>query len=196
MVTRKSVNQDEKPERQDFNLFDAISAIDRKDYGYWDTLTIEQQRKFIPYMLLQWMSSVRGSADLQRYYLNSFDHVANKYMFNEAIQRNSKLQWLMLCAASPGIGKQQHQWIPQLNKHVSKLEERCKLSDVKEYYAKIYSGAESTDIAELAGAFVKEQHGKVYLAKNNPTMKLEDIEVLSKLVTPAEIEQYEKDIGN
>lgn len=192
----KSIPVDEKLDKHDFNLFDALSALDRKDYKYWDNLTVEQQKKFMPYMLLQWMSSVGGSADLQQYYLNSVDYHANKYMFNDAIQRNPKLQWLLLCASSPGIGPQRHQWISQLNKKVIKCEERAKLSEVKEYYAKVYTEVNNKDITELSTAYVQEQHRKVYLAKTNPTMKLSDIEVLSKLITSKEIEQYEKDNGN
>lgn len=192
----KRISSDEKLENQDFNLFEALSALDSKDYTYWDKLTIEQQRKFIPYMLLQWMSSVSGSNALQQYYLSSVDYHANKHMFNEAVQRNPKLQWLLLCASSPGLGTQRHQWIPQLNKKVAKFEERAKLGDVKEYYTKIYSNGDSQSISELATLYVQEQHRKVYLAQQNPNMKIEDIEVLSKLITSEEIEQYEKDNGN
>jgi hypothetical protein len=36
---------DEKFEKQDFNLFEAITAIDKKDYGYYDRLTPEQTTK-------------------------------------------------------------------------------------------------------------------------------------------------------
>lgn len=51
---------DEKFEKIDFDLFEALAAIDRKDYGYYDRLTEEQQRKFSPYMMVRWMSSMKG----------------------------------------------------------------------------------------------------------------------------------------
>ncbi len=35
---------DEKFEKQDFDLFEALNAIDNKDYEYFDRLTPEQQK--------------------------------------------------------------------------------------------------------------------------------------------------------
>jgi len=55
MATTK-LSPDEKFENVDFDLFKAIDAIDRKDYGWWDTLTEEQTKKFSAYMLLHWIS--------------------------------------------------------------------------------------------------------------------------------------------
>ena len=39
MATKKNTPVDEKFEAQDFNLFDALTAMDKKDYGYYDRLT-------------------------------------------------------------------------------------------------------------------------------------------------------------
>jgi hypothetical protein len=53
MATKKTaIPADEKLENQDFNLFEAIAALDKKDYGYYYRLTPEQQRKFVPFMLI------------------------------------------------------------------------------------------------------------------------------------------------
>ncbi len=54
-MVRAKTPTDEKFEKQDFNLFEAIAAIDKKDYGYYDRLTPEQQRKFVPFMMLHWI---------------------------------------------------------------------------------------------------------------------------------------------
>ena len=119
MATKKSTPVDEKFEAQDFNLFDSLTAMDKKDYGYYDRLTEEQQKKFVPYMMTHWMSAIKGSGDVQGYYLRSVDYHANKYLFNEHVQKHPKLQWYMLCASSPGLGKQFHQWIPHLGSKVT-----------------------------------------------------------------------------
>ena len=42
MATKTPI--DEKFEKQDFNLFDALLALDKKDYGYIDKLNAEQQK--------------------------------------------------------------------------------------------------------------------------------------------------------
>jgi hypothetical protein len=196
MATKKSTPIDEKFVAQDFDLFDALTAMDKKDYGYYDRLTEEQQKKFVPYMMTHWMSAIKGSGDVQGYYLRSVDYHANKHLFNEYVQKHPKLQWYMLCASSPGLGKQFHQWIPHLGSKVTSLKESAKVKDIKEYYTKIYPKVDSDDIDEIAKAFVVEHKRKCYLAETFPNLKQSDIEVLAQLVTDDDIKQYEKDRGN
>jgi hypothetical protein len=197
MATKKiAIPQDEKLENQDFNLFEAIAALDKKDYGYYDRLTVEQQRKFVPFMLIKWLSYVKGSGDIAGYYVMSTEYNANKYFFNESVSKHPKLQWYMLCAASPGLGKQYHQWLPQIKERVSLLKEPAVLKDTKEYFTKMYPKANSEDILEFSKAYVQEQKKKIYLAQIYPYLKIADIEVLSQTVTDEDITQYEKDRGN
>jgi len=196
MATKKTTPTEEKFEGQDFNLFDALLAMDKKDYGYYDRLTEEQQKKFVPYMMTHWMSAIKGSGDVQGYYLRSVDYHANKHLFNEYVQKHPKLQWYMLCASSPGLGKQFHQWIPHLGSKVTSLKEPAKVKEIKEYYTKIYPKVDSDDIDEIAKQFVVEHKRKCYLAETFPNLKQSDIEVLSQLVTDEDIKQYEKDRGN
>jgi hypothetical protein len=187
MATKKpAVPTDEKLEKQDFELFKALDALDRKDYKYLDNLTEEQQKKFVPYMMTHWMSTIKGTGEL----------AANKNLFNEHVQKHPKLQWMMLCASSPGVGKQFHQWIPHLSAKVSTLKETPKSKDVKEYYTKIYPKTDTDTIDALSEAFIEEHKKKVYLAKKFPELKLTDIETLSLLVTDEEIKQYERELGN
>jgi hypothetical protein len=196
MATKKNTPVDEKLEKQDFDLFDALAALDKKDYGYYDRLTPEQQKKFVPHMMLKWMSGLKGSSDIQRYYLQSIEYYANKYWYNENIQKNPKLQWLMLCAASPGVGKQFHQWIPEIKLKVAKLQENASLKEIKEYFKKTYPKISDTDLEELSKTYIEQHKRKKYLAETFPDLKLSDIEVLNEIVTDEEIKQYEMDRGN
>ena len=197
MATKKPATpKDEKFEKQDFDLFEALAALDRKDYHYLDNLTEEQQKKFVPYMMTHWMSCVKDNGGIQGYYVMSTEYAANKHLFNEHVQKHPKLQWMMLCAASPGIGKKFHQWIPHLSSKVTQLKESPKLKDVKDYYAKIYPKADSESLAMISETFVEEHKKKVYLAKNFPDLKMADIEVLAQLVTDDDIREYERDLGN
>jgi hypothetical protein len=171
---------DEKFEKQDFNLFEAITAIDKKDYGYYDRLTPEQ----------------KGKRELSQYYLQSVDYHANTHLFNENVIHHPKLQWLMLCAASPGIGKQYHQWIPHIKAGVSKLKDSAKPKDIKDYYKKIYPKLTAGDLTEIANAFCVQHKRKMYLAEKFPELKFDEVELLSELVTDNEIKEYEKELGN
>jgi len=192
-MAKEKVSIDEKFENQDLDLFQVLAALDKKDYGYFDKLSEAQQKKFVPYMMLHWMSAIKASSDLQTYYLRSVDYYANKFIFNENVQQHPKLVWLMLCASSPGLGKQFHQWIPHLKDKVIKLKEPAKLKDVKEYFNKIYAKHSVDDMAEK---FVYNQKRKAYLAGVFPNLKYEDIETLNQIVTDEDIKQYERDCGN
>ncbi len=195
-MAKEKVSQDEKFEQQDFDLFEALAAIDRKDYDWFGKLSPEQQKKFVPYMMLHWVSAVKGKAELQQYFLQSVDYHANKYYFNENVQKRPELQWLLLCAASPGMGKQFHQWVPHLKDKVVKLKEPAKAKEVKDYFTKIYPKVDKNSLDELTNSFVDNQKKKMYIAEVYPNLKFQDIETLVELITDEEIKEYERDRGN
>jgi len=181
---------------QAVNLFDVLAALDRKDYNYYKNLSETQKKGISFYILVQWMSTIKGNKDTQSYYLRSTDYHANKYLFNENVQKHPHLVWLMLCAASPGIGKQFHQWIPQIKDRVSKLKESPKLKEIKEYFKKIYPKVGENDIALISQDYIDSHRKRMYLANKYPSLKYDEIELLGDLITDEDIEQYEKDSGN
>lgn len=195
MATKKS-SSDEKFTDIDFPLFPALEALDRKDYGWYDRLTAEQQKGFVPFMVLTWMSTITGNPDLQRYYIQSSTLAANKYLFNDTIMDHKKLQWLMMCAISPGMGKQFHKYLPQIKRKVTLLQEQAKLADVKEYFKKVYPNTDSATINEVSAEYTRIQKRKCYLAECFPHLKQDDIETLNELVTDEDINKYEKERGN
>lgn len=195
-MAKAKVSTDEKWEKQDFDLFQAIEAIDKKNYDWFSQLSEEQQRKFVPYMMLHWISTVKGSNQLVQYYLLSTESYANKHMFNEVIQKHPELQWLMLCASSPGIGKQFHQWLPHLSAKIGNLKEAAKLKDVSDYLEKVFTKADKSSVKEYATAFTTQQNHKHRIAKLFPDSKLEDVEVLSTLLTSDDLDKYDEYCGN
>ena len=195
-MAKAKVDKSDKFSDHDFVLFDALAALDRKDYGWYDKLNEVQQHKFVPFMLVAWLSAIKGTKEMQAYYLQSVDYYANKHLLHEAIRKHPKLQWLMLCAASPGKGGQFHQWIPSIKHKVSTLRESAKTKDIRDYYAKIYPKVNADTIKEITDAFIQEHKKKMYLAEIYPTMKLDDIEILQQFVTDSDIEKYEKARGN
>ena len=186
----------DKVEKNDFDLFQALSAIDRKDYTWFSTLSEEQQKKFVPYMMTYWTSTIKGNAKAQEYFLLSTEYHANKYLFNENVTKHPQLVWMMLCAASPGIGTQFHQWIPNISLNVSKLKSPAKQKDINDYYAKIYPKLSKDALKEKAEEFVINHKRKMKLASFFPNMKIADIEMLNKIITDEDIKNYEKENGN
>ena len=142
------------------DIFKVLSALDNKDYTFYDSLTDDELKGFTAYLTNKWMASVEGSKELQHYYLASTNHYSNKHLFD--INKHPQLQYLSLAASSPGIGKQRHNWIKAKKKETSK----------------------------------SKQNIKKILTEMFPTYKVEDIEVLSNLVTKRELTKYAKDCGN
>lgn len=97
----------EKEDRLD--LWALLSAIDRRDFGYYDRLSDRHKKQFSGYMSLLWISYADGNRDLESYYIQASNQAANLHLFD--INHHPKLQYLCLCAASPGIGKIKHSWI-------------------------------------------------------------------------------------
>lgn len=90
-------------------IWNLMSALDRKDYDYYDRLTLEEQNKISPYLLMRWMVSVEGTGDIPSYYVVATHELSNLNLFN--ISKHKKLCWLILCTISPKIGKQRHFWL-------------------------------------------------------------------------------------
>ena len=195
-MAKATTPKEEKLERQDIDLFEVLAAIDRKDYGYYDSLSDEQKKKLVPKILTQWFSSVQGSSAIQQYHVISTNSYANKHMFSDFMIKNPKLHWMLLCVAGLGNGKQFHKWVPQMKEKVADLREKASLTDVKEFYKKIYPKIDNDTLNELSKLYTDQQNKKVYFANKFPSMKLEDIEILSEFTTQKEIDQYEQEYGN
>lgn len=195
-MAKTKVSSDEKFEKIDFDLFPALAALDKKDYGYYDRLTEEQKQKFNPFMLIKWFSYVSNkNPAVEQFYVLGTNHYANKHIFNEKVYSHPKLIWLMLCAASPSLGTMRRTWIPQIREKVSGLKEIVSKKEIKEYYTKTYPNTDTEVLDQISNLFTEQQHKKVRLAAYFPNMKLEDIELLSNMITDEDLEQYAKNFG-
>ena len=197
MATKKTGSAGDKTlkaEGQDLDLFATLDAIDKKDYKYYSNLTPEQQAKFSPYLLLQWVANSKSNATRQTRLVNFY---ANKYMLNEVFngKRHSVLQWLMLCGAGQG-SKQFHQWVPEIKQSVRDLIEPAKPKDVSDYFSKVHKGISPQDLKEITEAFTEEHEHKRRIKALYPDMKLADVEALAKIITPQELDERDKQSGN
>ena len=86
-----------------------MAVFDRKDRTFYDSLTVDERKKFSNFLMIRYGSSVQGSRDLQEFYLISTNERLNKHFFT--INRHPKLQWLCATTVSPGMGTQRHAWI-------------------------------------------------------------------------------------
>ena len=108
-----------------------MTQFDRKNRGFYDSLTDEERKKFSNYLMIRWGSSIQGSAELQNYYLQSSNHYVNKRFFD--INRHPKLQWLCATAVSPGLGTHRHQWIAPKKKEAGASGIRKQIAELFPY---------------------------------------------------------------
>lgn len=93
------------------NIKNEMVQFDRKNRDFYDELTDEERKKFSPYLMIRWGSSVNGPVDLQAYYLIATNERLNKNFFDINTTKHKKLQWLLATTVSPNMGNQYHQWI-------------------------------------------------------------------------------------
>ena len=64
--------------------------FDKKNRGFFDELTEEEQKKFGPFLMIRWGADVQGSAELQAYYLMSVNERMNKHFFDISAKEHKK----------------------------------------------------------------------------------------------------------
>ena len=148
------------------NIANEMRCFDSKDREFYDSLTDEERKKFSNYLMIRWGSAVQGSSELQEYYLVACNERLNKHFFD--INRHPKLQWLCATSVSPGVDAFKEAEIPFPPRH------------------------------QWISPKKKEKgnnEGKKMLMELYPAMKADEIELLSKLITPKELKEHMRDSG-
>lgn len=126
-----------------------LAAMDRKDRDFYDNLDDELKKKFSPFLMLKYNASVYGTPELEHYYIASTNHYANMYMFELA--KHPKLQWLMLTAASPGAGTQNHRWIK------AKPKPKNVSAPIKKQLVELFPQMKDDDLDVLSSLITKKE---------------------------------------
>jgi hypothetical protein len=133
-----------------------MAVFDRKDRGFYDSLTDEERKKFSNFLMIRYGSSVQGSRELEEYYVQSCNHYLNKNFF--AINKHPKLQWLCATAVSPGMGTMRHQWIATKKKEKGS-------NDTKKALMDLFPSMKAADIETLSH-LVDKKELKEYLREH------------------------------
>lgn len=105
-----------------------MRQFDRKNRAFYDELTEEERKKFSPFLMIRWGSSVEGSRDLQEFYLISTNERLNKNFFE--LSKHPKLQWLLATTVSPDMGTPRHNWISYKKKQSGDAKKRKQLVEM------------------------------------------------------------------
>jgi hypothetical protein len=130
------------------SITNEMTQFDRKNRDFYDSLTIEEKKKFSNFLMIRYGSSVQGSRDLQEFYLISTNERLNKHFF--AINRHPKLQWLCSTSVSPGLGLQRHQWIAPKKKEPGS-------GGIKKQLAELYPNMKQDEIDVMASITTKQE---------------------------------------
>lgn len=125
-----------------------LSALDAKDYDFYDRCTPEQQKQIAPFLLNRYVSIVKGNNDLATYYLLAGNQRVNTQYFELA--KHPKLIWQLLCTVSPGMGKQFHQWIGHKKKSKSTS------NKVRKYVEQLHPTAKRDELDQLCAMYTEK----------------------------------------
>jgi len=130
------------------NIANEMRQFDLKNRDFYNELTAEELKKFSNFLMIRWGSSVRGSRELQEYYVQSCNHYLNKHFFG--LSRHPKLQWLCATAVSPGMGAHRHQWIAPKKKEAG-------TGSLKKQLADLFPNMKDNDLTMLANMTTKKE---------------------------------------
>jgi hypothetical protein len=107
-----------------------MAQFDSKNRAFFDELSDEERKKFSPFLMIRYGSSVSGSRDLQEFYLIATNERLNKQFFAVNTTQHKKLQWLMATTVSPGLGNFRHNWIAPKKKESTNTAVRKQLAEL------------------------------------------------------------------
>ena len=138
-----------------------LSALDLKDYDFYQNLTDEEKREFSPVPLLRYASSVQGDRDTQEWFLRMTNKSVNKHHWS-LLKDHKELLWKLFCRVGVGF-KSYHPYIPGPKKEINKIETLLcelypsrKLEDIK-LLAKLMTKKECKDLIDSVGEIDKKQ---------------------------------------
>lgn len=116
------------------NINNEMRQFDRKNRQFYDELDESEKKKFSPYLMIRWGSSVEGSRDLQEFYVIATNERLNKHFFAVSTSAHKKLQWLLATTVSPNMGTPRHPWIAPKKKVAGDSAKRKALQEIYPTY--------------------------------------------------------------
>jgi hypothetical protein len=151
-----------KPKKKkELDLSRVLSAVDTKNYEFYDNLSTVELKEFSPYILLRFVSNVNSDdSDLQEWFIERTNELVNKNYFSLG-KDNEKLLWQLYAATGTGY-KTYHPYLPALKKEFNKIEKLLaelhpsyKIEDVK-LLARLMTDDEKDELLDDMG-FDKKQ---------------------------------------
>lgn len=144
MATTKPKKQ---PKKRELDLTRVLSAVDNKNYEFYDTLTAAELKEFSPYVLLRYVSNIASTnSDVQEWFIEKTNELVNKHHWTLS-KNHKKLLWQLYAATGAGI-KSYHPYLSSLKSQFNKFEKL--LSELHPTY-------KMTDIKVLASLMTNKE---------------------------------------
>lgn len=126
-----------------------LAMLDTKNRDFYDSLTDEEKKKFSPFLMIRWGTSITGSVDAQAYQLYTVNENLNRNFFDISTKEHKKLQWLLASTVSPGAGRQQYRWLGAKKKDKTN-------NDSEKFLRELYPDLKTDEIKLLAALNTKK----------------------------------------
>ncbi len=144
-------------------LKDVMSALDKKDRGWYNRLSVEQKKAFSAWMMMRYCSSVQGKD--AAHYIYMTNELVNKDFME--VSKHPELQWLLLSAC--GIGK------IQFHPYLKPPNARKKKDKVSNFIADLYPHIKNDEIELMLQINSKEELKELAEAHGYDDKSIKDI---------------------
>lgn len=129
-----------------------LTALDLKNYNFYDNLTDEEKKAFAPYVLMRFASNVEADSETQTWFLERTNECLNKNLWD--LTKNHKSLLWKLCAAT-GVGVSvRHPYI--------KTNSKEKTNKIEKLLAEIYPAMKISDIKFMAKMLTKNEKDALF----------------------------------
>lgn len=129
-----------------------LSAVDLRDYDFYNRLTDQEKKDFSPYVLMRYVSNSQEDPAIQEWFLDRTNEFVNKDHWT--LSKNHKaLLWKLFAAC--GIGEKTfHPYLKAGTKE--------KAVKIEKLLAEIYPAAKLSDIKMLAKMMTKQDKEELF----------------------------------
>jgi hypothetical protein len=133
-----------------------MSALDRRDYAWYQGLTATEKKSLSMWVLMRYASSVESNVwDINAHYLTMMNDVVNVHY--NTLRKHPELQWRLMQVCALGT-PQSHSWIKP-GKQIGQFKSNAKMA---EFYLALYPHL-SDDEVDLALSMMSDEDKKQML---------------------------------
>ena len=125
-----------------------LTALDKRDKKYYDRLSDEDKKAFVPYLMLRYASNVESDQFFTEHYLTTTNELVNVNYWQ--LTKHPKLLW-MLFSMVGAYQPQRHTWLK------GPASRKGKKTDMQTALQAMYPAAKFDELELLESTLTKEQ---------------------------------------